>query len=134
MNQPQIISCEKCDTQSESCTLALTDHFKDIRTVEQQTFVCRKFSRISQILGDLRNFPAREYYHNTVGDFSYLKIRENYLHANCLWPKFAKFSCCEIFLFYFLGLYLRQQRNNLDYGPDIHHCTVMIWPWPPSSQ
>ncbi len=75
-------------------------------TVEQQIFACRKFSWIST---DSRKFHAREYYQNTVGvfsfqpdftDFYFSEIRENFLHANCLCPKFAKISCRENFLFY----------------------------------
>ena len=31
---------------------------------------------------------------------SWPKIRENFLHANCLWSKFATISCRENFLFY----------------------------------
>ncbi len=63
-------------------------------TVKQQIFACRKFSWILRILRDSRNFHAREYYHKTVGVFT------SHLHTNCLWPKFAKFSCRENFLFY----------------------------------
>ncbi len=42
-----------------------------ISTVEQQIFACRKFSRISQISRDSRNFPAREYYYFTAGVLSF---------------------------------------------------------------
>ena len=35
---------------------------------------------------------------------SWPKIRENFLHANCLWSKFAKISCRENFLFYSIRL------------------------------
>ncbi len=69
-------------------------------TVEQQIFACRKFSRISRIFGNSRKFPAREYYHFKAEKVSLPKIRENFLHANCLWSKFAKISCRENFLFY----------------------------------
>ena len=30
----------------------------------------------------------------------FLKIHEHFMHTNCLWPKFAKFSCRENFMFY----------------------------------
>ncbi len=40
-------------------------------------------------------------------DLSYLKICENFMHANCLWPKFAKFSCREFFMFYSNSLIIR---------------------------
>ncbi len=48
-------------------------------------------------------------------DFSYLKIREDFLHANCLWPKVAKFSRREIFLFYstfFNSLFCKQKHTH----------------------
>ncbi len=45
-----------------------------------------------------RKFPAREYWKDE--NTPYLKIREIFLSRNCLWAKFAKFSCREIFLFY----------------------------------
>ncbi len=31
---------------------------------------------------------------------SYLKIREHFMHMNCPWPKFTKFSVNVIFMFY----------------------------------
>ncbi len=76
---------------------------------------------------DSRTFHAREYYgkgvtrgRGTVFKISrllmlrfwqimacfkaekvyFLKIRENFMHANCLWPKFANSSCRENFMFY----------------------------------
>ncbi len=40
-------------------------------TVEQQIFVCMKFSRIS---GDSRKFPAREYYLNKLESIPYSSL------------------------------------------------------------
>ncbi len=42
----------------------------------------------------IRNHPWK------AEDLSYLKIREHFMHTNCLWPKFATFSCREFFMFY----------------------------------
>ncbi len=60
---------------------------------------------MQEISRDSRNFPARKYYHFTVEVFPYhldLKLRRSSTpkFANCLTPKFAKFSCREIFLLY----------------------------------
>ncbi len=42
--------------------------------------MCRKLSRTSRILQNSRKFPAHKYY-----------LRENFMHVNWLYPKFAKF-------------------------------------------
>ncbi len=64
-------------------------------TVEQEIFVCRKFSQISQ---DSWNFPAREYYHFTVWESSGPQLYENsQTFPACELPMA---QICENFLLY----------------------------------
>ncbi len=67
-----------------------------------------RFAKISCMLifsdyikghGLTASFPIRNYCWKAEDPY-FLEIRENFLHANCKCPKFAKISCREIFLFY----------------------------------
>ena len=51
---------------------------------------------------------------------SYLKICENFLHSNCRWSKFVKFSCRENFLFD--SSYLTMADQNAE--PYLETCTL----------
>ena len=85
----QITKCTKgtrsfCDVR---CPRRWTD------TVEQQIFTCRKFSRISRISQDSRNFPARECYCSKVefqSETTVGKLRTS------TFQKFANISCTRI--------------------------------------
>ncbi len=107
-------------------------------TVEHEMFACMKCSWISrnrEILEIFMHanicslFPEWSDFwpETTVGKlktWAIWKIRENFMHANCLWPKFAKFSCREFFMFYSISWCLRgfvaDLKRNRVYLPSYH--------------
>ena len=77
----------------------------------------REFRKYREIFLHANICPLSSATRQFLKVLSYLKIRENFLHANCLWPKFAKFSCREIFLFYSIlwltFTFISQDSNEL---------------------
>ena len=60
------------------------------------------------------------------------ETREIYMHANCLWPKFAKFSCREHFMFYSTWNFLEEdifELNEKGFKPSQHWSPHVYFHW-----
>ncbi len=57
----------------------------------------------------------------------YPEIHEYFMHANCLWPKFAKFSCHGIFMFYSTSsMWTPHHYWHFSQGPLSFPCIILF--------